>query len=430
MKRLVTLFVLMLVFVSFSIAQEQGSVIITELMYNPASSEATTETQYIEIANTTNNPISLLNWTIDDEDADGPNTLPDVTLNPYEIAIICGSSAADFEGAWGTGYRVISLKDDNQTMFNMANSPSSTSEIIQLRDDSNNLIDEVNYDDANPWPVDNNQSSIYLSIPKDQMNATSNNDGANWSLSVSGSDGAFSSTPSGVWDNVDIGSPGNIFGDQTLPVELTSFTAKAGDRFVQLRWSTASELDNQGFKILRSEEKKGLYDKIDSWETNPALRGAGTSTEEHSYQFVDHSVFNGVTYWYKLVDVDVNGARTEHGPVFATPHQAEITVDPVNGDMPQTFSLHQNFPNPFNPATTIRFDIPQTKDALVEISLKIYDISGRLVKTLVNGQLPPGPYKMEWKGTDENGNVLSTGLYIVQFKTPFYSSARKMMLAK
>ncbi|HID40394.1 MAG TPA: lamin tail domain-containing protein, partial [Calditrichaeota bacterium] len=79
MKRLVTLFVLMLVFVSFSIAQEQGSVIITELMYNPASSEATTETQYIEIANTTNNPISLLNWTIDDEDSDGPNTLPDVT---------------------------------------------------------------------------------------------------------------------------------------------------------------------------------------------------------------------------------------------------------------------------------------------------------------------------------------------------------------
>ena len=430
MQRIATLFFLVFIFVSFIFAQEQGSVIITEIMYNPASSESTTETQYIEIANTTGNPISLLNWTIDDEDADGPNTLPDVTLAPYGIAVICGSSLADFQGAWGTGYTVISLADDGQTMFNMANSPSTSSEIIQLRDDSNILIDEVNYDDASPWPSDNNQSSIYLSIPKNQMNAISNNDGNNWSISVSGTDGAFSSTPTGVWNAVDIGSPGNLFGDATLPVELTSFTAKAGDRFVTLRWSTASELDNQGYAIIRSLEKKGDYEQIDSWETNPALRGAGTSTEAHNYTFTDHSVFNGVTYWYKLVDVDVNGVRTEHGPVFATPHEAEITIDPVNGDMPKTFALHQNFPNPFNPSTTIQFDIPQTEEGLVSASLKVYDVTGRVVKTLVNGELPPGPYKMEWNGKDDNGRSLAAGLYIVRFKTPAYSSACKMILAK
>ncbi|HGY57145.1 MAG TPA: T9SS type A sorting domain-containing protein [Caldithrix abyssi] len=218
--------------------------------------------------------------------------------------------------------------------------------------------------------------------------------------------------------------------DQTLPVELTSFTAKAGDRFVALHWSTASELDNQGYIILRSREEAGAYEEIDSWETNPALRGAGTSTQAHSYEFVDRSVFNDITYWYKLLDVDVNGTRTEHGPIFATPHQTDIPIDPVIGDMPKDYALFQNYPNPFNPSTTIRFDIPQSKEGLVKVSLKIYDLMGRVVKTLAEGELPPGPYALKWNGDDSNGNKLPAGVYFIQLSTPNYKSARKMVLAK
>lgn len=197
-----------------------GDVVITEIMYNAASSEATTQTQYIELFNTTGSAIDLSNWTIDDEDADGPNTIPAGTTIPSGgIIVITGSSQADFTGAWGTAS--VSLLDDGQTMFNMSNSPSATSEIIELRDAMSNLIDTVNYDDSAPWPTDNGASSIYLTV---QVNDISNDNGANWASSTVGTGGAYTATASGVWDSgADVGSPG--VGYTPTAVSLQSITA-------------------------------------------------------------------------------------------------------------------------------------------------------------------------------------------------------------
>jgi len=207
------------------------TVVITELMYNPDSSESNTETQYIEIANVTNAPININGWTIDDEDADGPNTLPDVTIPARGIAVIIGSNAADFNTAWAAsieaGTTVISLDDLGQTMFNMANSPSGTSEIIQLRDDMAALVDEVNYDDSGDWPSDPGGPSIYLNITEALLQTsgnTLNDDGTMWAQASDGVDGAIDSTPTGVWDAVDTGSPGNFEGGGFVPVELQSFS--------------------------------------------------------------------------------------------------------------------------------------------------------------------------------------------------------------
>ncbi len=209
------------------------TVVITEIMYNPDSDEGTTETQYIEIANVTNAPISLFNWTIDDEDADGPNTLPNVMIPAHGIAVIVGSNAADFNTAWAASIDmnavIISLDDLAQTMFNMSNSPSGTSEIIQLRDDMANLIDEVNYDDTAPWPTDPGGPSIYLDVTEMNLQTSGNtlNDaGGNWASAANGMDGAINSTPTGVWDMVDTGSPGNFFGSGFVPVELQSMSVE------------------------------------------------------------------------------------------------------------------------------------------------------------------------------------------------------------
>ncbi len=418
--------------VSQSRAQESGEVIITEIMYDPQSSETTTQTQYIEIANTTPNAINLNGWTIDDEDSDGPNTLPDVTLPPYGIAVICGGTQADFEGAWGSGYLIISLKDDGQTMFNMSNSPSSTSEIIQLRDNNGNLVDEVNYDDASPWPSNNDQSSIYLNIPKDQMNATSNNDGANWALSVDGVDGARTSVASGVWSGGDVGSPGNILGDNALPVSLSLFRAMGGNGQVTLEWVTESEVNNVGFEIWRSESPNGQYTLLSSYRNNPDLQGQFNSNTRTRYQYVDHLVRNEVTYYYKLIDVSGNGQRTEHGPIHATPTASSVSITTVGNAVPTQFYLHPNYPNPFNPSTTIKFEVgaePGEMNA-VPVTLTIFNASGQRVNTLFSGNLLPGVYEMQWTGQTATGVPLPGGIYFLNFRTPKYQRTVKMVLMK
>ncbi len=407
-------------------SQESGEVIITEIMYNPASSESNTQTQFIEIANTTANTISLNNWTIDDEDADGPNTLPDVTLPPFGIAVICGCSAQDMQGAWGSGFTIISLLDMGQTMFNMANSPSTTNEIIQLRDNMGNLVDEVNYDDASPWPSDNPDGvSIYLNLPNHSMNATANNDGGNGARSTNGVNGAFNSTIFGVWNAVEQGSPGNVNGDQTLPVELTSFTAIAGDKKVTLKWITQSEVDNVGFDVMKAPQRNGEYSKIGFKE------GKFTTNERTEYEFVDPLVVNGRTYWYKIVDIDVNGNHTEHGPVSATPQATPVEVTTINADLPTRFELYRNYPNPFNPETTLRFDIPAlSREKLAPVTIEIYNTLGQKIRTLFHGEVEPGVHELTWDGTSDQGEAAPAGIYYAIMKSSQIQQTIKMVLAK
>ena len=80
--------------------------------------------------------------------------------------------------------------------------------------------------------------------------------------------------------------------------------------------------------------------------------------------------------------------------------------------MPQGFALHQNYPNPFNPATTISYEIP----AAGHVTIKIYDLTGRLVKVLVNQNLQPGAHSITWDGTDMRGAKVAAGIYIYQIE--------------
>jgi hypothetical protein len=98
-------------------------------------------------------------------------------------------------------------------------------------------------------------------------------------------------------------------------VELSSFTATPRAGKVILQWSTESEIDNAGFNIYRATAENGEYVKI-----NPFLIPAqGSSTQGASYEFIDTTVQNRKTYYYKLEDIDLNGTSTMHGPVNATP---------------------------------------------------------------------------------------------------------------
>jgi hypothetical protein len=102
---------------------------------------------------------------------------------------------------------------------------------------------------------------------------------------------------------------------ETTLIELSEFTAKPGNKKVTVQWSTASEIDNVGFNIFRAESRDGNYEKINS-ELIPAQ---GSSTQGADYIFIDHTVKNRKTYYYKLQDIDLEGKSTFNGSVSTTP---------------------------------------------------------------------------------------------------------------
>jgi hypothetical protein len=98
---------------------------------------------------------------------------------------------------------------------------------------------------------------------------------------------------------------------------------------------------------------------------------------------------------------------------------------PVN-DTPQQFVLRPNYPNPFNPMTNIRFELP----AQAHVALRVYDVNGALVRTLVNDDRPAGAYTVQWNGRNDAGDPASSGVYFYRIEASGFSDVRKMTLLK
>ncbi len=98
----------------------------------------------------------------------------------------------------------------------------------------------------------------------------------------------------------------------------------------------------------------------------------------------------------------------------------------ANSEVPGQFALSQNYPNPFNPATNIEFQLPQNS----HVSLKIYDLQGRLVRTLLNQEMEAGSHRVAWDGRDERGNGAASGIYLYHIKAGNYVETRKMVLMR
>jgi hypothetical protein len=116
------------------------------------------------------------------------------------------------------------------------------------------------------------------------------------------------------------------FGAGATPVELSSFTAEAGEESVLLEWRTGSEIDNLGFHLYRAARAEGPFARI----TERPIPGLGSSPAGARYTHRDDDVQNDVTYYYKLEDIDASGARQMHGPVSATPRVGESLPAPAS----------------------------------------------------------------------------------------------------
>ena len=94
---------------------------------------------------------------------------------------------------------------------------------------------------------------------------------------------------------------------------------------------------------------------------------------------------------------------------------------------PRRLALHANVPNPFNPSTTISFDVP---DGAPMVSLRIYDAAGRLVRTLVQSKLSAGQHQVQWQGRDDSGHSVASGVYHLRMEAGEFKSSRKMALVQ
>ena len=213
-----------------------------------------------------------------------------------------------------------------------------------------------------------------------------------------------------VFVNGNVSSVTPIFIDDVdyqsiVPVELVSFTGSVDEKNIDLVWRTATETNNRGFEV--EKKNSGI------WQNIGFVPGFGTSTESHFYSFTDAETVIGENI-YRLRQFDFDGSFV---------YSNEITIDM---HLPAKYSLGQNFPNPFNPVTTINFSLPV--DA--KVTIKIFNALGEEINTLTDNIYSAGSHSINF-----NADVLASGLYIYSIEAAgndntTYRSVKKMMLLR
>jgi hypothetical protein len=186
-----------------------------------------------------------------------------------------------------------------------------------------------------------------------------------------------------------------------VPVELISFSGYAVGNGVKLNWTTASELNNLGFEIERSNDGNEFV-------TVGFAEGKGSSTVLNQYSFTDYPIglINNILY-YRLKQFDYDG-HYEYSKV-------------IEVEIPGTYSLDQNYPNPFNPSTTISFRITESGN----IKLSVYNLIGEEVAILKEGFAEAGRYEVNFHAKN-----LPSGIYFYNLQSGGFLQVKKMSLMK
>ena len=195
-------------------------------------------------------------------------------------------------------------------------------------------------------------------------------------------------------------------GDSPLPVELSSFTSNVNLNSVMLNWTTSLEQNNSGFEIQRSDN---AATGNEVWKKIDFLNGTGNSNTQNNYVYEDKNLASG-KYRYRLKQIDFNGNFEYH----------ELSNEVVIG-IPVSTELMQNYPNPFNPVTNILYRLSENS----YVTLKVFDNSGRELKTLVNEYKEAGYYKSVF-----DGSGLASGVYFYKLTAGDFVHTKKLSLVK
>ena len=187
--------------------------------------------------------------------------------------------------------------------------------------------------------------------------------------------------------------------------EIENFSGeKKEDGSIELFWIANYEKNCAGFNIYRSESQDNDFKKVNEH----LIIG------EKSYSFHDGTTEAGKTYYYKLEDVSSNGRKQFH-------HTISITAA-----TPKKYSLTQNFPNPFNSQTSFKYEIP----IATHVTIAVYNVLGKKVKTLVDERKEPGFYIVYWDGVDDHGESVVSGVYFYHMSSIEFNTTRKMIVVR
>ncbi len=371
---------------SLNLSPGAGDLIISEFMPNPDDvSDANGE--YFEIFNNTGNSIALegisikhiggLDFTID----------PLITIASGDFFVF----GKNGDTATNGGVQV-----DYQGEFILNN---SSSDQIIIKSSSGVTIDSLDYNTS--FNFEKGISAVFVGSANDD-----NNNSIYWEASTS--------RENYIGDGSDLGSPGIQGSQAALPVQLTSFTAEVTGSQVDLKWETATEVNNAGFDVERSTDRENFI-------SLGFVPGNGTTNTPNSYSFIDDNLpaVDLVTYRLKQIDNDGDFEYSKNIDVDLS----EIT-DMNDDDVKYEFALDQNYPNPFNPTTTIKFSLPDLGLQKI-VTLKVYNTLGQQVATLVNASKPAGAYEVSF-----NAENLVSGIYFYSLTYGEMNQVKKLILIK
>jgi hypothetical protein len=198
-----------------------------------------------------------------------------------------------------------------------------------------------------------------------------------------------------------------------LPIQLVSFNASQNSpgRGVILRWSTLSEVNNYGFDVQRGARSDGDFVTV----SGALIPGHGTTTAPQDYSYADVSAPAG-TWYYRLKQIDLDGAVH-----YTDPARVQVASGGTGQDVPAVFSLAQNFPNPFNPETTIRYGLPSRSYVL----LAVYNTLGERVAVIAEGEQESGFHEVRF-----DGSALASGVYYYRLQAAGFVQTKKLSLLK
>ena len=204
--------------------------------------------------------------------------------------------------------------------------------------------------------------------------------------------------------------------DVSLPVELSAFSAAGKGQTVVLEWTTESESDNLGYILERRLKDETNWTTVADYKSHSALAGQGTTSNQTKYTFTDKNIVTGNSYVYRLSDVNIQG---EVNVCAST--SVQLTT------LPQQTTLLNSYPNPFNPETTINYQLSDD----VDVTLSVIDITGRTITTIVqNEHQSAGIYDVAWNGNTHNGQPAPSGMYLLMLKAGNTIKTQKVTLLR